>query len=133
MYDWLLDYQTLQNDIDYQEYKLERCETELKRWVEGDLVNVKLHRDSIASNLEERIEAHKEEIAHKKEQRDKLLRLVDTFKGLDHKILRLKYVDGMTLESIAAHLHYSESYIYKKHAEMKRMLKFADELKLSLY
>ncbi|MYL56352.1 hypothetical protein GLW20_02405 [Virgibacillus halodenitrificans] len=126
MYEWLKDYQKLCNEIDYLEFSLDRNETELKRWSEGDLFNVRLNENSIASGLEETIERINKEIKIKEEQRDKLIHLVNTFKGLDHKILKMKYVDGLTLESIAEELKYSAGYIYKKHAEIMRMLKFVD-------
>ncbi len=42
----------------------------------------------------------------------------------------MKYVDGMTLEEIAEDMNYSSSYIYKKHAEILRRIKFAEELAL---
>jgi len=37
----------------------------------------------------------------------------------------LKYVDGLTLESIAAETGYAYQYIKNKHAELLRMIKFS--------
>lgn len=127
MYEWLRDYQNLIQDIDYLEFKLEQNEIELKRWVEGDLQDVPLKRKSIAANLEEINEKIKSEITFKKGQLQKLINLVDRFKGLDHRILKLKYVDEMTLEEIAEELCYSESHIKKKHAELVRLIRFVDD------
>lgn len=127
MYEWLIDYQRLIQEIDYLEFNLERSEIELKRWVSGDLQGVRLTEESIASTLEERIKQMKNEIVFKKNQLKKLIELVDKFKGLDHRILKLKYIDGMTLEDIADHLNYSTSHIKKKHAELVRLIKFVDE------
>lgn len=126
LYEWLIDYQKLTQDIEYLEYKLDREETELDRWVSGDLAGVKLHPDAIPAKLEERIATLKKDITFKKNQLNKLIKLVDTFKGLENRILKLKYIDGMTLESIAEKLNYSSSYIYKKHAEIIKRIKFAD-------
>ncbi|MBU5267933.1 hypothetical protein KQI21_14220 [Virgibacillus proomii] len=127
MYEWLKDYQQLKQGIDYLEYKLDREETELKRWVEGDLAGVKLTDKSIVAKLEVGIQQLKKDIDLKKQQLKKLIDLVDTFKGVEHKILRLKYVDGLTLEKIADELNYSYSHIKKKHAELVKLIKFIDE------
>lgn len=126
MYEWLRDYQKLEEDISYLEFNLEQTERELKRWISGDLSGVSLEKDSQGAKVENVIEQIKKDIVFKKEQRDKLIRLVNTFKGLDNKILKLKYVDGMKLEDIAEKLNYSESHIRKKHAELVRTVKFVE-------
>lgn len=126
LYEWLKDYQQLKQDIDYLEYRLDREETELKRWVEGDLAGVKLTDESVAAKLEERIQLLKKDIDLKKRQLQKLVNLVNTFKGLDNRILKLKYIDGMTLEDIAERLNYSASHIRKKHAELVKTIKFVE-------
>ena len=100
---------------------------ELKRWVSGDLAAIRLTEGSLGGKVEEAIEKINKEIDFKKGQRDKLVKLVSTFKGLDNKILKLKYVDGMTLDDIAHELNYSTSHIRKKHAELIRTIKFVDE------
>lgn len=131
LYEWLLDYQKLVQDIEYLEYKLEREKRELKRWeIGGDLSGIQLTEDSIAAGLEERIFALEYELAHKINDLYDAKKLISTFKGLENKILYYKYVEGLTLESIAEKLNYSASYIYKKHAEIMRMIKFADSLSI---
>ncbi|WP_026581032.1 MULTISPECIES: hypothetical protein [Bacillaceae] len=131
MYEWLRDYQKLEEEITYLEFNLEQTERELKRWmIGGDLSGIQLQPDSKGAKVEEIIEKIKVDLQFKREQMKKLLCLVDKFKGLDHKILKMKYVDGMTLETIAEDLNYSASYIYKKHAEIIRMIKFAESLSL---
>lgn len=52
--------------------------------------------------------------------------LINKFTGLHHQILKMKYVDGMTLEQIAFELHYSTGYIRRKHAEIRKIVKFLD-------
>lgn len=126
VYEWLRDYQKLEEDIAYLEFNLEQTERELRRWVSGDLSGVKLEADSLGAKVEDNIERIKNEIKFKQEQKEKLTSLVEKFKGLDNQILRMKYIDGMTLEGIAQELNYSASYIYKKHAEIMRMIKFAE-------
>lgn len=127
MYEWLRDYQKLEEDITYLEFNLEQTERELKRWIEGDLFNVRLEQDSLGAKVEDNIERIKKELEFKRGQRDKLVKLVSTFKGLENKILKLKYVDGMTLEEIAEELSYSSGHIRRKHAELVRTIKFVEE------
>lgn len=127
MYEWLEDFQTLSQQIDYLDYKLDREETELNRYVSGDLGGRIMHPESIASGLEERIELIKKEILFKKGQMAKLMKLIDTFSGLENNIIKLKYIDGMKLEEIAEELSYSESHIKKKHAELVRCIKFIEK------
>lgn len=126
LYEWLRDYQKLTQDIAYLEFNLEQTERELKRWVEGDLSGIKLQADSDGAKVEDSIKKIKNDISFKKGQLSKLIRLVDTFEGLDHQILRMKYIYGMTLEQIAEELNYSASHIRKKHAELVRTIKFVE-------
>ncbi|HDR3902400.1 TPA: sigma-70 family RNA polymerase sigma factor [Bacillus cereus] len=130
MFDWLKDYQKLEEDIEYLDYNLDKTKAELKRWVSGDLREVRLTAESEGAKVEERIEAIEYELAHKMNAMCDLLKLISKFKGLENKLLKMKYVDGMTLEEIAENMNYSSSYIYKKHAEIIRRIKFAEELAL---
>ncbi|MFJ6263201.1 sigma-70 RNA polymerase sigma factor region 4 domain-containing protein [Rhodococcus erythropolis] len=130
LFDWLKDYQKLEEDIDYLDYNLDKTKAELKRWVSGDLREVRLTAESEGAKVEERIEAIEYELAHKMNAMYDLLKLISKFKGLENKLLKMKYVDGMTLEEIAEDINYSSSYIYKKHAEIIRRIKFAEELAL---
>lgn len=127
MYEWLRDYQKLEEEISYLEFNLDQTERELKRWTSGDLSKVKLQHDSLGAKVEDQLQQIKKDITFKREQKNKLIELVGTFKGLDHKILKLKYVDGMTLEQIAEALNYSISHIRKKHAELVRTIKFVED------
>ncbi|MFF2795385.1 DUF1492 domain-containing protein [Lysinibacillus xylanilyticus] len=131
MYEWLRDYQQIEDEITYLEYNLERSQKELKRWVSGDLAGVKLTAESDGAKLENRIERIEKELQIKLTEQKNFMELISNFSGLNHKILKMKYVDGMTLEEIAEELNYSASYIYKKHAEIAKMIKFAHEIKLT--
>ncbi|MED3269505.1 DUF1492 domain-containing protein [Bacillus thuringiensis] len=130
MFDWLKDYQKLEERIAYLDYNLDKSKAELKRWVSGDLREVRLTAESEGAKVEERIEAIEYELAHKMNAMHDLLVLISKFKGLENKVLKMKYVDGMTLEEIAEDMNYSSSYIYKKHAEIIKRIKFAEELAL---
>lgn len=127
LYEWLKDYQRLEEEISYLEFNLEQTKRELKRWeLGGDLSGIQLQPDSLGARVEDNIDRIQNELAFKREQKLNLIQLVEKFKGLDNKILKMKYVDGMTLDNIAHDLGYSTSHIYKKHAEIIRMIKFAD-------
>lgn len=65
MYEWLKDYQRLEDEITYLEYHLIRSKNELKRWVHGDSSDIKLTAESEGAKLENRIEAIEYELAHK--------------------------------------------------------------------
>lgn len=126
LFDWLKDYQKLEEDIEYLDYNLDRTKAELKRWVSGDLREVRLTAESEGAKVEERIEAIEYELAYKMNDMYKLKKLISKFRGLDNKILKMKYVDGMTLEQIAEEISYSSSHIKKKHAEIVRLIKFVE-------
>lgn len=130
LFNWLKDYQKLEEDIAYLDYNLDKTKAELKRWVSGDLQDVRLTAESEGAKVEERIETIEYELAHKMNAMHDLLELISKFKGLENKLLKMKYVNGMTLEEIAEDMNYSSSYIYKKHAEIVRRIKFAEKLAL---
>lgn len=126
LFDWLRDYQKLEERIAYLDYNLDKTKAELKRWVSGDLREVRLTAESEGAKVEERIQAIEYELAHKWNDMYKLKKLISKFRGLDNKILKMKYVDGMTLEQIAEEISYSSSHIKKKHAEIVRLIKFVE-------
>lgn len=128
MFEWLLDYQKLQNEIDYLEYKLDREKRELKRWSYGDLQNVRLTEGSIASGLEDRIAAMEYELAHKMNDLFDARKLISKFKGIENEILYHRYVKGLSLNEVANELGYTPGHIYNKHAEVMRKINFAHKL-----
>ncbi|MEX0134949.1 MULTISPECIES: DUF1492 domain-containing protein [Bacillus] len=127
MFNWMKDYQKLEEDIAYLDYNLDKTKAELKRWISGDLRDVRLTAESDGAKVEGNIEAIEYELAHKMNEVYDLKCLINKFTGLDHQILRMKYIDGMTLEQISYDLHYSSGYIRRKHAEIRKIVKFLDE------
>lgn len=124
---WLKEYREKENIISFLEFKLETTKKELKRWsLGGDLSGIKLTPESDAAKLEEIIEKIEYELAHKMNDLYDLKKLVATFKGTEHQIIKGKYVEGKTLEQIANDIGYSESHIKKRHAEIVRTLHFID-------
>ncbi|HHT7153999.1 TPA: hypothetical protein ACTZ42_003760 [Bacillus cereus] len=128
MFDWLKDYQKLEERIAYLDYNLDKAKAELKRWVSGDLREVRLTAESEGAKVEERIEAIEYELANEMNAMYDLMELINKFKGLDNQILVKKYIYGMTLEQIAWDLNYSPNYIKRKHAEVRKIINFVDDL-----
>lgn len=126
LFNWLKVYQELEQEVAYLDYNLDKTKAELKRWVSGDLQDIRLTAESEGAKVEERIEAIEYELAHKMNDMYKLKKLINTFKGLEHKIAYLKYVEGMTLEKIAEELNYSSQYIYNKHAAMREKVEYSN-------
>lgn len=128
-YQWLQEYQKLEEEIEILKWKIRKSEVELERWCDPrDLGKVKITNESIAAHLEENIKRDKALLGEKEFAMEALMIMVDRFKGLDNQILKMKYIDGMTLDSIACELQYSNSYIYKKHAEVIRIIKFVESM-----
>ncbi|WPK12603.1 hypothetical protein R6U77_02585 [Lysinibacillus louembei] len=124
MYEWLKDYQQLEDEISYFEQNLSRSKKELQRWMHGDLAKYKLTAESDGARLEERIEIIEYELAHKLNDLYDLEQLIKKFKGIEQKIIYGKYIEGKTLEHVAEDLGYSAQYIYTKHSQIKRLMKF---------
>ncbi|BAR85739.1 MULTISPECIES: hypothetical protein [Bacillus cereus group] len=129
MFDWLKDYQKLEEDIALLEYNLDRTKAELKRWISGDLREVRLTAESEGAKVEKRLEVIELDLAYKMNEMHNLLNLINEFKGLDNKIIRMKYIEGMTLPEIACALNYNADYIKRRHSTIARIIKFADKIK----
>ena len=128
LYEWLKDYRKLEDEVAYLEYALERSENELKRWISGDLSGVKLTAESNGAKLEESIEKIKQELEHDRIELVRLANVIGTFRGLDNNILYKKYVEGKTLVSIEDELDKSPNYNYNKHAQIIKMIDYAEKV-----
>lgn len=131
LYEWLLDYQKIEEEIIYLEFELKRNNKELKRWVQGDLQEVKLKGNSKGANLEELIACNEYELAHKINNLYDAKQLISRFKGLDNQILYKKYVEGKTLAETAIELDYAPGHIYNKHAQIMKTINFALHINLT--
>ncbi|WPC09776.1 RNA polymerase sigma factor [Globicatella sp. PHS-GS-PNBC-21-1553] len=87
-------------------------------------MDVKLTNESLASKLEKVIAKLEEELLIKRKQMEELMQIINRLDELDQKIVKLKYVEGMTLEAVARSLGYSESHIKHRHAIVRQSLKF---------
>ena len=126
MFEWLRDYRKLEEEIVYLEFNLERSKRELKRWVGGDLSNLKLTTESNGAQLEEFIEAAEHELAHKMNDLYDIGRMVKKFNSVDHNILYGRYIEGKTFDDIADELGYSKGTIYNKHAMLMKVVGYLD-------
>lgn len=131
-FQWLKDYKEIEGQIEYLKWNLNRSELELIRWVEGDLVNVKLEKNSRSSNLENDIEKLKSEIERLEQNKKEVIQFIETFEGVENQIIKLKYIDGHTLEEIAEEIGYSASYVRKKHSEIKNLINFINKYEVDL-
>lgn len=126
-FQWLKDYQELDEQIAYLKWNIRKTKFELSRWEEGDLSKVFLERKSKGSQVEMNIDKLEELLTEKIEMQESLVSLINTFSGIESKILKKKYVDGKSLETVAEELNYSYSHVKTKHAELKRRLVFIDD------
>lgn len=126
-YQWLADYKELEEKLIYLKWNLNKSKLELIRWVEGDLVGVKLEKGSHSASLEEKIKFIEQEISEANNQIKELKSIVDNFEGIDAQIVRLKFIENISLEDIADQLGYSISYVRKRHTDIRKTLSFLDK------
>ncbi|EPM6972604.1 hypothetical protein ACTPIR_001771 [Enterococcus hirae] len=130
-FQWLKDYQELDEQILYLKWNLNKSKLELNRWVYGDLADVRIEKNSRSSMLEENIQKIENEIEILEEQRQEMLAIINSFKGIDNEIIRKKYVEGCSLEIIAEEIGYSASYVRQRHADIRKTLDFLDEYEMN--
>lgn len=126
-FQWLKDFQDLQDQILYLKWNLNKSKLELNRWIYGDLSDVRLEENSRSSSLEESIQLIEQEIEILEGQSKEMLAIIESFKGIENQIVRLKYIDGLNLDQIAEEIGYSASYTRKKHADIRGKLDFLDD------
>lgn len=126
-FQWLKNYQDLEEQILFMKWNLNKSRLELDRWVNGDLANVRLEKNSRSSSLEENIRIIENELELLEKEKIELLELIDSFSGADVQIVKLKYIDDMDVYDIADETGYSVSYIRKRHTEIRKTLSFVDE------
>lgn len=128
-YQWLQEYQKLEEEIEILKWKIRKSEVELERWCDPrDLGKVKITHESNASHLEENIKRDKAFLGEKELAMESLRIMIDRFKGLDNQLLRMKYIDGMTLKDISIELNYSYSYIMTRHSILVKAIKINEGL-----
>ncbi|MEB6084559.1 hypothetical protein ACQUEQ_15270 [Enterococcus casseliflavus] len=126
-FQWLKNYQDLEEQILFMKWNLNKSRLELDRWVNGDLANVRLEKNSRSSSLEENIRIIENELELLEKEKTELMELINSFSGADVQIVKLKYIDDMDVYDIADETGYSVSYIRKRHTEIRKTLSFVDE------
>ncbi|MGF2619218.1 sigma-70 family RNA polymerase sigma factor [Bacillus cereus] len=116
----------MEEEIMYLEFKLEKTTFEWQRQISSDSSEDKITADSGSVEMGKAIKQVEQELFSKKQKLQKIIDLVSKFEGVENKILKMKYRDGMTLPAIANELHYNPDYINHKHAEIMRRIRFAD-------
>ncbi|MBO1087632.1 hypothetical protein [Enterococcus hirae] len=130
-FQWLKDYQELDEQILYLKWNLNKSKLELNRWVNGYLADVRIEKNSRSASLEENIQKIENEIEILEEQRKEMLAIINSFKGIDNEIIRKKYVESCSLEIIAEEIGYSTSYVRQRHADIRKTLDFLDEYEMN--
>lgn len=103
-------------------------ESELKRWYDPeDLGRGKLTEENNASRLEETIKRDKASLAEKELAMKSVVNMIDRFDGVDNQILKMRYIDGMTLKDISLELEYSYSYIMSRHSRIVEVIKMTED------
>lgn len=124
---WLQDYLELDDEIRYLEWKIRKAEAEEARWAGGDLAKLHLEKGSKGAHVTDQLDRLHPQLTECKAEQYDLLKLIDSFSGYENQILKMKYVQGMTLEAIADKLGYSYETVRAKHAELHRRLDWIDD------
>ena len=89
-FEWLKNYQDLEDQILFLKWNLNKSKLELDRWISGDLAKIRIEKNSRSSKLEETIIAIEDELKILADQKEELLKIIDTFKGLENEIVKIK-------------------------------------------
>lgn len=99
----------------------------MERWLDpNELGKIKINNESKSAKLEENIKILKVHLNEKELAMEALMIMINRFKGLDNKILKMKYIECKPIDCIAEELNYSSHYIYKRHAEIVKTIKFVE-------
>lgn len=132
IYEWVTSLIAIDQELFEIRLSLDLNENELYRWQnysneDGDLAKHQTFLTALQkqARLKEVIESLATREEQLKKQRQDIIDTIEKFQGLDQRILKMKYVDGMKLESIAEETGYTYQYIKNKHAELMRIIRFS--------
>lgn len=112
-------------------WKINKLETDLrleKLLNPEELPEGKGINDSTVLRLEDNIKQCAAYLEEKELAIKSLVMLIDRFKGVDNKILKMRYIDGMTLKDISLELRYSYSYIMSRHTQIIKVIKMTEDV-----
>ncbi len=123
---------SIDEELEELKINLQISKREHSRWknyLDGDDGDLAKHQKFLTalrkqSHLKEVIDELNQRVEELEKEREEIVQMIDKFSGLNQKILKMKYVDGLTLEAIAKELRYNYQYIKNKHAEIMRIIKF---------
>ncbi|WP_254904987.1 sigma-70 family RNA polymerase sigma factor [Enterococcus sp. 3C8_DIV0646] len=124
-------------DIELEELEISitLSSNELERWEnysfkDGDLAKQQTFLTALQkqTRLKEVISSLVSRQEQLEQQRKEIVDTIEKFRGLEQRILKMKYVEGMKLEAIAEETGYSYQYIKNKHAELMRIIRFSKKV-----
>ncbi len=125
-------YRTNKLEIESLKLRKDICNDEIENWGAVS-VNDKarlgkkhdfLSRIKQTDNVVDEINVINERLQTLKTRQKKIIDVIDKFEGLEHKILKLRFIEGYKLADIAESLGYSEQYIKNKHSELMKRIEF---------
>lgn len=132
IYEWVTSLIAIDQELFEIRLSLDLNEKELYRWQnysneDGDLAKHQTFLTALQkqARLKEVIESLATREEQLKKQRQDIINTIEKFQGLDQRILKMKYVDGMKLESIAEETGYTYQYIRSRHADIMKMIRFS--------
>ncbi|MGF2168451.1 sigma-70 family RNA polymerase sigma factor [Enterococcus casseliflavus] len=135
IYEWVTSLIAIDQELFEIRLSLDLNENELYRWQnysneDGDLAKHQTFLTALQkqARLKEVIESLATREEQLKKQRQDIIDTIEKFQGLDQRILKMKYIDGMKLESIAEETGYTYQYIKNKHAELMRIIRFSKKV-----
>lgn len=132
IYEWVTTLMAIDQELYELQLALNLNEKELHRWQnysnnDGDLAKhqtflTALQKQARLKEVIESLATREEEL---KKQRQDIIDTIEKFQGLDQRILKMKYVEGLTLESVAEETGYTYQYIRSRHADIMKMIRFS--------
>lgn len=135
IYEWVNTLIEIDIELEELEISITLSSNELERWEnysfkDGDLAKQQTFLTALQkqTRLKEVISSLVSRQEHLEQQRKEIVDTIEKFKGLEQRILKMKYVEGMKLEAIAEETGYSYQYIKNKHAELMRIIRFSKKV-----
>lgn len=128
-YEWLQEYLDLEERCRYLRWQIRKVKREEQRWEDGDLSRLRINGRSRGAHVLDQLPPLQAELDDHETERAELLDLIDSFHGYEHEFLKLRYIDGMTLDDIAndPEFPYGVDWVRQKSAELHRRLDFLDQ------
>ncbi|MBA8772111.1 sigma factor-like helix-turn-helix DNA-binding protein [Staphylococcus coagulans] len=124
-------YRTNKLEIESLKLRKDICNDEIDNWgaVDSNVGRLGKKHDFLSrikqtDNVIEELNVINDRLETLQNRQNKIIEVIDKFEGLEHKILRLRFIDGYKIADIAEELGYSEQYIRNKHSELMKRIEF---------